>query len=128
MQNTNHKKRVRLLTPSGRATTRPGDGGNPTARAGQGVSVTSTQQLSAEPLPSQILTRCSCGCPLTREFWVRERDAKRTLTQVCDGCDHDLELARCPHCGSMRSIQIPTMRRGMLLALMPSIASFGGAA
>jgi hypothetical protein len=71
---------------------------------------------------TNTLTTCSCGCPISREYVALERDAGRTKTQICEGCDWDLLLFRCPSCGSHRSIQIPTMRRMMLLATMPSLA------
>ena len=67
---------------------------------------------------TSILTTCSCGCPLSHEWWTRERDAGRVRIQTCDGEPYDLELVSCPNCGSHRSIPVPSLRRGM----MPSVA------
>jgi len=68
-----------------------------------------------------ILTTCSCGCPLSQEWWTRERDSGRTKTQECPGEAHDLELVSCPNCGSHRSIPVPSLRRGTMpgVAVMP---------
>jgi hypothetical protein len=78
--------------------------------------------------PTDTLTTCSCGCPITHEYVALERDAGRTKVQVCEGSDFDLLLFRCPSCRSHRSIEIPSMRRLTLLACLPGIAGLGGAA